>query len=184
MQKTQNKIALKSQEMLIEALIQLLKLKEYKEISISEITSTAGLDRKTFYRNFDAKEDLLKQYCHSLALEMVEGIKRKGNLSRRNDITVSFFEMWSSHLELLRILKKNKLHYLLLEEFYEMLSIVRKELRPELDSSMITEEIQYALDFNIGGYWNLLFRWLEEDFKMSPKEMADIIDRLFNDNEE
>lgn len=178
MQKTQNKTALRSQNMLVQAMLQLLKTKEYKHITISEIATSAGLDRKTFYRNFDTKEDILKQHCHTLAVEMLERIKKKGGLNRTN-ITASFFELWSSHISLLKILKNNNLHYLLLDEFYVMLGIVRKDLMPDIDASAITKEVQFSLDFNIGGYWNLLFHWLDAHSDITPEQLTRIVGNIF-----
>ena len=44
------------------ALLSLLKSKELKDISISEVTSAAGVSRVSFYRNYKEKEDILREY--------------------------------------------------------------------------------------------------------------------------
>ena len=49
-------------EYIIEALLLLMKKKEYKDISITEICERAGVTRMSFYRNFDSKEDILKKW--------------------------------------------------------------------------------------------------------------------------
>lgn len=47
-------------EYIAEALLLLMNTKDYKDISISEITQKAGVNRSTYYRNFISKEDVVK----------------------------------------------------------------------------------------------------------------------------
>ena len=46
------------------ALLRLLKEKELKDISISEITTTAQVSRISFYRNYDDKDTIIKEYMY------------------------------------------------------------------------------------------------------------------------
>ena len=46
-----------------EALLGLLKEKSLNEISISEICETAGVGRMSFYRNYESKEDVIKNWA-------------------------------------------------------------------------------------------------------------------------
>ena len=46
------------------ALLKLLKEKELKDISISEITTTAQVSRISFYRNYEDKDSVIKEYMH------------------------------------------------------------------------------------------------------------------------
>lgn len=59
---TNNPIALQSQKWIIQALLDLMQIMNYDKISVSEICRKAQLDRRTFYRNFDSKNDVLEQY--------------------------------------------------------------------------------------------------------------------------
>lgn len=54
-----NPTALKSQNALLETMINLLKNKDYSEISISQICEQSGVSRQTFYKLFETKENLL-----------------------------------------------------------------------------------------------------------------------------
>lgn len=44
-----------------EALLQLIQQKEYEKITITDIAKRAGVTRISFYRNFESKDDILKQ---------------------------------------------------------------------------------------------------------------------------
>ena len=48
------------EEYIISALFKLMERKTYESISITEITNKAGVGRISFYRNFDSKEDIVK----------------------------------------------------------------------------------------------------------------------------
>ena len=46
------------------ALLRLLKEKELRDISISEITATAQVSRISFYRNYEDKDSVIKEYMY------------------------------------------------------------------------------------------------------------------------
>lgn len=54
-----NKTAVQSQCMIADALYRLMQKKEFHRITITEICEEADVGRKTFYRNFDWKEDVV-----------------------------------------------------------------------------------------------------------------------------
>lgn len=64
----ENPVAAQSKPMLLIALLELIEHKLYSSISIKELAECAGLDRKTFYRNFTSKEEVL---CHKMYLLML-----------------------------------------------------------------------------------------------------------------
>jgi len=48
------------------AMLELLKDKEIKKITVDEIADKSGTGRVSFYRNYGSKEDIIAQYVHSL----------------------------------------------------------------------------------------------------------------------
>ena len=42
------------------ALIALMKRKRFSEISVTDIVREAGIARQSYYRNFDCKEDVIR----------------------------------------------------------------------------------------------------------------------------
>lgn len=52
---------------------------DFNSIKITEITRRAQVDRKTFYRNFESKEDILIQYGDLLAQEFIKKLKQQVN---------------------------------------------------------------------------------------------------------
>lgn len=64
MSNTEKNIHVKTQ--ITTAFLDLLAQKEFKDISISEITSAAKVSRVSFYRNYEEKEDILRTYIKQL----------------------------------------------------------------------------------------------------------------------
>ena len=63
-----NKTAIASQAAIAEALIELMKVKPYSRISVSEICKCAGVSRQTFYSLFASKDNVVsfileRKYC-------------------------------------------------------------------------------------------------------------------------
>lgn len=57
--KKENPLTVQSKQWILEALLKLMEEKNYEKITIKELTARADLDRKTFYRNFRSKEEVL-----------------------------------------------------------------------------------------------------------------------------
>ena len=51
------------------ALIELMKKQQLDKISICQLVDKAGVGRASFYRNFESKKDVLKQYLTKLIQE-------------------------------------------------------------------------------------------------------------------
>jgi AcrR family transcriptional regulator len=170
--------AIQSQEWIISSFYELLKEKPFSTITVSDIAAHALLDRRTFYRHFRTKEDVLKKYCAKLVLELGDLIKETGSINREI-ITKSFFQFWKRHIEFLHLLQRDNMMYFLLSEMETLLSILRSIIKPELDESQFTIETHYYLSFFIGGYYNLLLKWVETGATFTPEDMAKIITTLF-----
>lgn len=80
------------------SLLKLLSEKPYSKITITEITSTAQLARRTFYRNFDSKEDILDLYIQTLFGEYVNLLKEEKILKIYN-VAKIYFDFWYKHLD-------------------------------------------------------------------------------------
>ena len=78
--------------------------KEYDKITVTEICRIADLDRRTFYRNFNSKNDVLEEYIRLLGEEY---LKMYADLDKRDKFnsTKLFLNFGVSILILSGILK-------------------------------------------------------------------------------
>ena len=57
-------------EYMVEALLLLMEKKSFEKITIGEITNKAGVNRSSYYRHFNMKEDLLRWYFYKIIGEI------------------------------------------------------------------------------------------------------------------
>lgn len=167
-------IAEQSRTWLIEALLHLMSEKDYNLITVTEISDHALLSRRTFYRNFSSKTEILEAYCHKLCEEYIAQFKDETDLSLRN-VTKVYFSFWLKHIEFLNILNKNRLLFFLLEKYNEFLPAIYQLYKGNNDEFNNAAELDYAIRFSAGGFWNILAKWLKSDTSQTPIEMSEII---------
>ncbi|MGL4760607.1 MAG: TetR/AcrR family transcriptional regulator [Sarcina sp.] len=158
----------KSIERISNAMLEILKEKEFDNISITEICSKAEVARKTFYRNFSNKEDIIKS---SIDLKLSE-FKSTGVLDKMvNPIDVSepYIQFWYDRRDFLKLLYDRNLFSILNYKYDIYMQDLRRLIKGEEEE---TPEIEYFLKFISGGFWNVLQTWVRKDFKESPKELA------------
>ena len=69
MNKTNHKIVLQSKDWLMQALFELMQKQSYDSITITKLCQKADLSRRTFYRLFNSKDDVLNEKLYLLTLE-------------------------------------------------------------------------------------------------------------------
>ena len=69
MTESNNPSAIRSKNEITEALLSLMQNAPYNEISVKQIIMEARLARKTFYRNFESKDDVLISYLKGIIRE-------------------------------------------------------------------------------------------------------------------
>ena len=98
-------------EQLALTLFDLIKTKEFHDISISELVNKAGVGRASFYRKYTCKEDVLSQYI----VEKLEQWKKDFDANTSGDFVVSLFNYFYENKELYLLLYKANLSNLLYE---------------------------------------------------------------------
>ncbi|MCB2296169.1 TetR/AcrR family transcriptional regulator, partial [Clostridium algoriphilum] len=159
---------------LIEALFDLMKEKPYAIITVKEIADQAQLSRRTFYRNFKVKEDLLSKYTNYLFEDYIKSIKGKNDFSF-NSILVNYFEFWDNHIKELKLLKQNHLFYFIMEQINSFIPNINEFTEVQWHNYDNDIEEEYISRYNIGGLWNILYKWIDNKERESPKEMVQVI---------
>ncbi len=176
MNKTNGKIAKQSKEKIAKALLVIMEQYHFKEITITQIAQEAELSRKTFYRLFSDKEEVLTYLFDNLYTECFAQMKER-KVQHYWDVVQCYFDFWEAHKSLLTLLKKNNLLTFLFEGYYqysfEIFEYVRtKEIVDEYSSTL-----PYMLAYSVGGMHSMLMKWVEEDMKI-PSSL--LIEKLKN----
>ncbi len=174
MKEKTNRIAEQSKKWLTEALFDLMKEKPYSIITVKEISDKAQLSRRTFYRNFKVKEDLLSKYTNYLFEDYIESIKEITDFSF-NSTLINYFEFWNKHIDELELLKQNHLFFFIMEQINSFIPDINKFSEVQWHNCDNHIEEEYLGLYNIGGLWNVLSKWIDNKERESPKEMAESI---------
>ena len=179
MKKSQNPSAVRSRKEISTALLKLMQEYPYDEISVKQIIMETSLARKTFYLNFRSKDDVLESILNELIREYTEALS-KANEEKNpagtkyldeaisvdtitNPLSV-IFSFCDKNKDLLSLLHKNKMLYLLLLRLNEFLPIYSKT--EDMSSNPFVKlmgelEPDYLIAFNVGAIWNVLFKWID-----------------------
>lgn len=172
MNPTQNPSALRSKKIITETLITLLKDYPLSEITVKHILLESGISRKTFYRNFSSKEDVLSSYIDSILFEYKDKIIDDSNITFTESFDI-IFNFCAVNKELLIILKNNNLLYLPLMKLNTLLPTLHKDI----------DNRSYLIYFNIGGIWNIIVNWINNDMLDSADKIKrNLIDYLSDIN--
>ena len=157
----------------VNALLKLMKEKPYNQISVSELSETAQYDRRTYYRYYTSKDDILFSYCAVLLSKMAKDMS--SNPLTPQSGFLSFFKFWDNNREFLDLLYKQNLLYYLGEKLdqllYEQVGLkVHDDLPTQL--SEVSEFSRYAYYFTLGGLWQMLILWIRDGMKLTPEQLT------------
>lgn len=142
-------------------LIDLLKKKSLSEISISELTDKAGIGRVSFYRNYQSKEDILKEESNRL-------IKEWGKLYESNPESApetlfpSLFDFYRDHREFYTTLYNAGMSSIMMETIVGTIQIT-----PDMKNLEA-----YIKSFWAYGIYGWLLEWIKRGMPESGKELS------------
>ena len=150
-----------------EALLLLLKKKEYKDISITEICKKAGVTRMSFYRNFESKEDILLKKVQTVT----DSFLKESGISYKRDTVSNYFVKLFTHMQqqkdLCAALNKAGLIHMIKNEFDRVFLNAYKYVYDEYKSLFLS-----------GGIYNVFLFWFINDCKDNPEVLAQRLDDI------
>ena len=162
---------LESMDLICKGLINLLQIKDYNTITITEICDSGGVARKTFYRNFDMKEDIVD---YIICQKMGEITDRINLVDEPYKTFEMFMEYWRENDNLLRVLYTNNLYGLFQYRLARYVDLFRLH-------STIVEKIKNLEVLEVYYYRNIattlatiLETWSNRNFDESLAELYDI----------
>lgn len=157
-----------TKDLFANALLVLLKQYTYKEITITQIAQEANLSRKTFYRTFEGKDELLQYIFTSLYKQCESEIVDK-KAQHYWDVVQCYFDYWESHKNLLDLLNNSGLLPLFFDNAYQYSFKIFEYIRSKEVSDYLSSELPYLLAYSVGGMHSMLSKWVEDDMKVDSK---------------
>ena len=158
-----------TRQWLEEALFDLLATKKsLQNISIAELSEHAQIARRTFYRYYHSKEQVLTNYLDRLIQDYIIELQT-AKLTNFEDLVDLFFNYWSQYTEPLKILQDANLLVLILQRSYDKLSAAYTTvMAPWHVTNSNQRQITYDSRFIGGGLYNIFDEWLKGDYKALP----------------
>lgn len=170
---SKNPSAIRSQKEIMDALLSLMHTTPYAEITAKQVILEAKVSRKTFYRNFSSKEDVLISYLHTAITAYTDSLLALKPLSLPGVLDV-IFDTCKNHYSLLQMLLSNNLQHLLLNELNLLLPVIHRQI-VFADNPLFTgipdETVDYIIYFNIGAVYNVLIKWLKNGCLENPTDI-------------
>ncbi len=165
MNRANGKIAEQSKEKISKALLSIMKQYDFKEITITQISQEAKLSRKTFYRLFTCKEDVLAFFFGNLYKECLTQIKAR-HVQHYWDVVQCYFDFCEERKPLLLLLKKHGLLTLLFEGSYQYAFQVFEYIHSKEVADDHSSPLPYMLAYSVGGMYSMLVKWVENDMSI------------------
>lgn len=146
------------------AILILMKEKEFRDISISEITTTAKVSRISFYRNYNNKEAIIKEYI-SLTLNEWNKEHPKSSEHTEDDILGDIFAYITEYKEFYLLLRDRKIFYLLKD-------IIMDSLGPKAEYPNFGA---YTAAFIANGIYGWIEEWFSRGMQESGEEMTKLL---------
>lgn len=174
-QNRENPITKRSKKSIVSAMMGLLHEKSFEKITIKEIMEKADMARRTFYGNFNSKDEIIQYYFHDLFNSLRDRVQQEEALAP-GKIAQTLFELALEDKENMLVAKKQGLMNMALVEKYsgDIASLFNRGLGTA--SNQIA--LNYAAVFYMGGVWRVLDQWLGEGAKDSPKKMAEMFQSM------
>lgn len=152
-----------SKKDIAEALILLMKKKDYNKITNKEITNKAGFSHITIYRNFKSKDDIIKYYLDLITNEFIEKKKINFNPDHFKEYLIVLFTHLKEKEDIGLLLYQAGCIHFIKDEFDKIFYNKAKSIKE-----------QYNYYFISGGLYNIYYNWLINGCKETPLEIADM----------
>ena len=158
-----------TKKILKETLVSLMREKSIHELSIKKVCEAAEINRSTFYHHYQSISELYDDIIKDILTDINVIVKKNRELNVSNSTLIA---------EMLSYVERNRELFLVILSDKGNIGIGEKLNR--YVSSFIgadnnSELAMYCAQFISAGLANIIWRWLNTENRLSPKDMAGLI---------
>jgi len=161
-------------ESIFSALMQLMEKEKFDAITITEITTRAGVSRMAYYRNYKDKKEIILSYMDELFETYWKNIYNKPQDDFQS--ACLYFNYFRENKKLLINILDSGLTQFVLEKHNLYLQTIFKDLYNHI--TLESKKEKYVIDFLSGGLFKILISWAENGMEESNEYMAKIVCEL------
>ena len=175
----------KSREAIKYAMLTLMKDKSPNDITITELTTLADVNRKTFYNNYDSITDVRKELETDIVDIMFNLVEEEILGDKMQNITIGIKELLHKFI---RIIDEDRQRAKLVFDYKETTYFLRKLhdlLNPYIiefasEHDMKEYELEYLLYFIASGTASVLNAWIHEEYLTTAAQVEDLLDTMIS----
>ncbi|AMM94410.1 TetR family transcriptional regulator [Peribacillus simplex] len=168
----------KSKLALRDSLISLMQHKDFREISITDIVERADLNRGTFYKHYQYKEELLEEVMEDVIADLIISYRepyKNVDTFTINELTASvikIFEHVANYANIYTLILKSNAWPKLLERICnELKKLPLEDLEDYRPNPKINKEL--ASSYQAYAILGMIIEWVNTGFKYSADYMAE-----------
>lgn len=152
-----------------DAMIALMKQKDFKKITVSDISKKAGLSRVTYYNYYVKKEDVINDYLGELVAEYIKEVNQHPEIGsmmsyRHILFSLKFFDRYA---DFFKTVEASGLHSLIINA---MNTFMEEKIFTTYAGSI------YELYCYGGALLNMFIKWEMNEKNISAEKLAQIIE--------
>ena len=156
--------------------------KPISRITIKELCENADINRATFYTHYNDQFDLLKSVEQELIADIniyLDSFSFEENNTYSLEIMTKIFEYIKDNEEICRVLLGSNGD---IDFQKEIMMIVQKRFIADQKTKKPIDEkvVEFVFTFAATGSIGMIQKWLSEESKIPPKDMAKLVIKLTN----
>lgn len=149
-------------ESMTEALLQLMEIQSFDNITVSELCKKAGVGRVSFYRNFSSKQDILTRYLSDRFAVWWNNYVEKGAADSLQDFWPELIGQYKQNEKFIKLLRDNHVTYILRDHIFMCCGP-----REEDD-----EKTAYIRALLAGMIYGVADEWVHRGMKELPEDLS------------
>ncbi len=166
-----------TKKILAESLLELLNTEDIHKISIRELCNHADINRSTFYKYYGSQYDLLMEVENDLLEQIEQTLSLNDNKLNNFECLVNILIYAQKNSKIFKLLINANIDPDFPMRLFNLPSVYQGINRSISDSE--ANELIYMQDLIFYGAFQMLKRWINNEDRESPEEMAKIIARIF-----
>ncbi len=168
---------MRSMVRIMSAMLELLGEKPYDSISVTEICERSKVTRKTFYRHYESKQDVIEGSLDTMFLAITKQFDLADTKPRA--VMLFAYEYLEKDRSLAAIFKDKALFQVVSDKITEYVEMVYDDTLHNA-TSFEPALAEYYHEFIAVGIFSLVRTWICDGFKQPPKVMSALTERLLS----
>ncbi|MBM7871347.1 AcrR family transcriptional regulator [Clostridium pascui] len=169
-------------------LLDLIKEKGFNEISVTDLTKRANINRGTFYIHYADKYDLLEQVEDELIKEIQEhaqnvdclDLLNMNIMNKPNPFLIKLLEYIKENAGFIKAIlgpKGDPIFRIKLKNLINV-NLFEKHLANKYNSQDMLVSKDYFISYVLSAHLGVIMYWLENDIEKSPRDIALVLSKL------